>query len=236
MIKTRKFASENQDAAEVPQDMINVNLVDGEGNPVNEKELSESQIKFATKVAVGVYKKFATSKKVMFDSEEDSIEVKVPEEEEVEVTDPQTQVDEIVTEKEGVEGDPDEVIVEATITDPEDGDTFKVIGEADKVEEVKDVIENKKFSRNIHRFSAEDLEESDKVEDEVEDAVENIEEAEDKVNEQDSNPEKFMDVKEIPNKTFSSKKDKSFSYSVIDNVLGGDSIEAYKAKFFASQK
>lgn len=259
-MKNRKFAEE---------ETLQVNIKDAEGNPIeNEKELTEEQINFCSKVAHAMYKKFSASKVKKFDAETEEIDVTLPED--IENVDIEEVAQEASDARDAAaEGDQVTVTVEdnpETPTDNEeindfcdtvkqfaakarkfarkakkfDAEDLECVQEA--LEEVTDAVEDlvedqktdeiesiedskefcKKFAatlarlRKAKKFSAKDLAEVEKLEDQLEETVEEIN---DTVLENDGEGEGVADVKK-------------FTANKIAKQIGASSIDQFKADFF----
>lgn len=212
---------------ELQEDVLRVELLDSEGNLIDESTLSEDQVKFASKVAIGTYKKFASSRKLKFDAEEDVIQVEIPEDYN-EISD--EEINEVIDSK--VDELENEVIMDPQPIEP-------------KEEEPRSFASKRKF-----RFSSDDLKEAEKLEDQIEVVVDMIEDPNATVSGTDAmtpvpveevidpNPLGHDDNNMTPaisfssNRSFSSKHEtKDFCSQVIENQMGGDSFNEFKQNF-----
>lgn len=220
--KTRKFNAE--DAAQAAVDtVLDVNVLDENGNPVKESELSQDQIEFCAKVAAKKFKAFSASKRKKFNADEESIDVVLPEN----VAD--ADIDQIVAdavEEREVAADPDEVVVTVEDEDP-------MPAEAPVEETVEETVEAC-GDQEQKEFSAEDLKEVEELEQEVETTVNNIPENEEIEGEQDSNPKDFDGVADI--KKFARGSVEAGTANALNAILNQGGVDAYKQKFFAATR
>lgn len=214
MIKKRKFSAEN--AEPQVEDVVKVNVLDENGNPVDETELTEKQIEFCAKVAGKVYKKFAASKTIRFCSETDSIDVKVPEsDEDLTPSAVNEQVNEIVENAE-----PAEVEAEVELDLPEDETEVKEFSRKRKAKA------KRKPSPRKRRFSA--VDEVEELEDDIEEAVQEIEDI-DGYHE----AEKLEDEPE-DSKSSAAVNDYDGAIEALQQRTSADDVKQFQAKAFAA--
>lgn len=171
------------DQAAPKKEVLDVNVLDHEGNPVKESELTEEQIQFCAKVAAKAYRKFSESKRIKFSAEEDAIDVVLPED--VTTADVESTVDDMVSDKIAEQADPEEVVTEVE----EEADDIDPAGEEDTKE-----------------FASEDVKEAEELEKEMEKAVDDIP-AEEELDPKDTNEsgaEGVGDIKEFAAKAINS--------------------------------
>lgn len=174
MIKERKFSASQTKkfAEEQVEDVLDVKVLDQEGNPIDEATLTQEQINFAAKVAGKAYRKFAASKRVMFSSEEEVIEVTLPEE--LSDVTAEEVAEAIVAEREMV-GDPNEVVAEIELDPLEDGE--------------------------VRQFASEDLDKGNELEKQLETAIDNQDKHEE-IDPENPNPENLNGLEDMNVKKF----------------------------------
>lgn len=225
--KAKKYADEGV------EDVVDVKVLDENGEPKDEKELTKEEIQFAARVAGKVYKKFAASKKIKFSSEDEEIEVTVPEDlpEDAKEVDEmaEDQANQIVEDKLD-EQNPDEVTVDVTLPNDEETEPTESTDDDDQATEAfcngvspEAVAEPKK------EFSTED---SDNLK--VDLSVREM------VDDPEIEVEEPKNVEETPDGTVESVGDaekKTFAASnrVMNKMFGRDGVTDLKTKFFASQ-
>lgn len=167
------------------KEVLDVNVLDHEGNPVKESELTEEQIQFCAKVAAKAYRKFTANKRIKFSADEDAIDVVLPED--VTTADVESTVDGMVSDKITEQADPEEVVTE--------------------VEEEEDDIEPEVAEAcGTKSFASEDVKEAEELEKEMEKAVDEIP-AEEELDPKDTNEsgaEGVGDIKEFAAKAINS--------------------------------
>lgn len=157
MAKVKHFAEE--------ETTLQVNVQDPEGNPVNEKEMSQEQINFCAKLATKMFKKFSASKTKKFDAETEEIDVTLPED--IESADVDALVEAANDAREAA-AKAEEVVAEV-VEDKEPTETEMLCGDIKEF-----AAKLRKFSRRAKRFSEEEVAEVKDMLAEVSDAVEDI--------------------------------------------------------------
>lgn len=235
MIKKRKFSARQAKkyADEGVQDVVKVNVLDNEGNPVEESEMTEKEVEFASKVAGKVYKKFSKSKKIKFSSEEDAIEVQLPEEMPTEEDEFNEAVDaEANAIYDEAESDANnEVTTEVEI--PMEDETVEVTEEhPEEVDETQKVFSRKKGKKS-HKFSVEDgdaIEVDLAIREDLEDGLENEPEVPEEVEDETPDGVAGLDGTTTEGKSFSATN------KVMNKMFGRDHVTEFKAKFFSANR
>lgn len=214
MLKQKKFsATRKKFAADNVEEVLQVDVLNEDGSPVDESTLTQEQIQFCAKVASRVYRKFAASKRVMFSAEEETIQIVLPES--LEDADVEVISDEILEARE-LEGDPGEVVAEVE-------ETEEVVEETEEVAE--EVTELEEATEEVIEETEEIQEETEEIQEENEEVIVNVEETE-----EEKNGEASFSAKKFSR----NQAGTSLAGKVIENLIGDDSITHYKRKFFAS--
>lgn len=218
---TKQFCGDNAPAA--VDTVLDVKVLDENGEPVDEKTMTEEQINFCAKVATRKAKAFSASKRKSFNADEEVIDVVLPED--LESADIDQIVNDAVIERE-VGDNPDEVVVEVEL---EDETPAEEVAEDDT--EVKEFAGKSK--RHTVKLSSEDLKEGEKLEEEIKEEMDNIEEKE-TLDDQETNESDADGVTDI--KQFSRGSIEKNTGDVLASFFAEGSVQSTKTKFFAANK
>lgn len=211
---TKKFNAED----ETPE-VLNVEIVNEEGTPVDETALTEEQKMFCAKIAYRKYRAFSASKKG-FNAEEDQIQVTLPED--TENYDPTEEIEAELVEKyeeAPVEETEDDVVVELDPKDYPEEDDFKSFSAKRKASRIA------KLKKKFNAETEEAMDATEELDDEIIEALKEIEAEE---------AEKIEGEGVRALEKFNARKSDTAS-ALLDRMIDKQNVTNTKAAFFAAK-